>query len=162
MNLKSKHASSPAAFALAAALMLLLGSSVEAQEVVATADGVQTLRCRNATIRGNYAFAIDGVIFPPGGAPTLTVRAVAMTTFDGKGGLFQVDHATFNGVPAWSGWRPATGSYSINPDCTGTAEIVPSNGGPTLQLHLVVSDEGRRIDTVVDGNASGSVGIRVK
>lgn len=162
MNWKSKHASSLPTLALAAALSLFLGGFVEAQEPVPNADGVQTLRCRNSTIRGNFAFAVDGLIFPPGGAPTINVRAVAMTTFDGKGGLFQVDHATFNGVPAWSGWRPATGSYSINPDCTGTAEIVPTGGGPTLQLHLVVSDEGRRIDTVVDGNSTGSVGIRVK
>jgi hypothetical protein len=117
--------------------------------------------CSNRTLRGSYGFAIDGQIFPPGSAP-LTLRAVAMTEFDGEGGLAQVDHATLNGVPRWEGWRPAVGGYQINPDCTGTAEIIPSDGSPTLRLHLVVSDRGRQIRAIVNGNATGSLGVRVR
>ena len=117
--------------------------------------------CTNRTLRGAYGFHIDGLIFPPVG-PTLVLRGVAMTQFDGEGGLTQVDHATTNGVPRWTGWRAATGSYEVNPDCTGTAEIVPGDGGPTLRLHLVVFDRGRQVRTVVDGNATGSLGVKVR
>jgi hypothetical protein len=84
-----------------------------------------------------------------------------MTHFDGRGGLTQVDHTTFNGTPRWAGWRAAVGSYEINPDCTGTAQIIPADGSPTLNLHLVVFDRGRQVRTVVDGNATGSLGVRV-
>jgi hypothetical protein len=125
-----------------------------------TAGDEGGFRCSNRTLRGDYGFNIDGQIFPPG-APALVIRAVAMTNFDGRGGLSQVDHATFNGVPRWPGWRPAVGTYEINPDCTGTATIIPSDGSPTLNLHVVVFDRGRQIRTVVDGNATGSLGVRV-
>jgi hypothetical protein len=125
-----------------------------------TAGGDELPRCSNRSLRGDYGFGVDGQIFPPG-APPLVLRAVAMTHFDGRGGLSQVDHATINGVPRWTGWRPAVGNYKVNPDCTGTAEIVPSDGSPTLRLHLVVFDRGRQVRTVVDGNATGSLGVRV-
>jgi hypothetical protein len=126
-----------------------------------TADDDRAVRCSNRSLRGAYGFNVDGQIFPPG-APPLVLRAVAMTLFDGEGGLTQVDHATFNGVPRWQGWRPAVGSYEVNPDCTGTAQIIPSDGSPTLNLHLVVFDRGRQVRTVVDGNATGSLGVRVR
>jgi len=117
--------------------------------------------CSNRTLRGNYGFEINGYIFPPTGGPLL-LRGVAMTTFDGEGNLTQVDHATFNGIPRWQGWRPAAGTYEINADCTGTAQIVPNDGTPALNLHLVVFDHGRQVRTVVDGNATGSLGVRVR
>ena len=125
-----------------------------------TADD-QTLVCSDRILRGSYGFNVDGQIFPPGGAP-LVLRAVAMTVFDGQGGLTQVDHATLNGVPRWEGWRAAVGTYQVNADCTGTAEIIPGGGAPPLRLHLVVFDRGRQVRTVVDGNATGSHGVRVR
>ena len=116
-------------------------------------------RCTDRTIRGDYGFSIDGTIFA--GTPNAALlRAVAMTHFDGDGGLTQVDFATRNGAPTTTDWRPATGSYAINPDCTGTAEIIPSDGSPALRLRLVVVDHGRQIRTIVLGNATGSLGIR--
>jgi hypothetical protein len=127
--------------------------------VTATED--EAVRCSNRSLRGAYGFNIEGQIFPAG-APPVVLRAVAMTHFDGRGGLTQVDHATFNGIPRWQGWRPAVGTYEINPDCTGTGQIIPSDGTPTLQLHLVVFDRGRQVRTVVDGNATGSLGVRVR
>jgi hypothetical protein len=117
--------------------------------------------CSNRTLRGSYGFNVDGQIMPPG-APALTLRGVAMTQFDGEGNLSQVDHATINGAPRWSGWRSGVGTYNLNPDCTGTAQIIASDGSPALNLHLVVFDQGRQVRTVVDGNATGSLGVRVR
>jgi hypothetical protein len=144
--------------ALAAGLALVFGMTKPA---AVTADGDGPALCSNRTLRGDYGFNVDGQIFPPGGPP-LVLRGVAMTTFDGHGGLTQVDHATVNGVPRWQGWRPAVGTYELNPDCTGTGEIIPSDGGPTIRLHMVVFDRGRQVRTVVDGNATGSLGVRVR
>ena len=87
---------------------------------------------------------------------------MAITMFDGKCGLTQVDFTTINGVPRWSGWRPVTGSYTVNPDCTGSAELIPSDGSPALKLRLIVVKGGKEIHTVVEGNATGSVGYRVE
>jgi hypothetical protein len=85
-----------------------------------------------------------------------------MTEFDGRGNLRQADFTTINGVPTGNDWRPATGSYTVNGDCTGTAEIIQGDGSPTLKLRLVVVRNGKEVRTVVEGNATGSVGVRVQ
>lgn len=132
-------------------VVLMSGAPASAQ-----GDGA---RCTDRTIRGDYGFSIDGTVLA--GTPNaFLLRGVSMTHFDGEGGLTQVDFTTRNGVPLSPDWRPATGSYAINADCTGTAEIVPTDGTPALRLRLVVTDHGREIRTAVVGNASGSVGIR--
>lgn len=115
--------------------------------------------CSNHTLRGDYGFRIDGTILA-GPAPIL-LRALAMTHFDGHGGLTQVDFATMNGVPSSPNWRPAVGTYEVNADCTGSAVIVPAFG-PAIDLRLVVFDRGRQVATVVIGNSTGSLGTRVR
>jgi hypothetical protein len=112
--------------------------------------------CSNRTLTGDYAFRIDGTVFAPALA---LVRGVAMTHFDGHGGLTQVDYATVNGRPLSADWRSATGTYAVNSDCTGTAEINGA-GAPPLKLRLVVTRQGKEIYTIVEGNASGSVGVK--
>jgi hypothetical protein len=117
-------------------------------------------RCSDRTLRGDYGFSIDGTVLA--GTPNaFLVRGVAMTHFDGHGNLSQVDFATRNGAPIGADWRPGVGTYEINADCTGTAQIIQSDGSPTLNLRLVVVDRGREVRTIVVGNATGSVGIRV-
>src|SRR5262245_23406828 len=117
-------------------------------------------KCSNRTLRGDYGFSIDGTILA--GTPNASLlRGVAMTHFDGHGNLSQVDFTTRNGAPIGADWRPAVGTYDINPDCTGTAQIIPNDGSPTLNLRLVVVDRGREVRAIVVGNATGAVGIRV-
>ena len=129
--------------------VVLSGSLAKAQ----SEDG----DCSVRTLRGSYGFSIDGQILA-GPNPGL-LRGVAMTEFDGRGNLRQVDFTTINGVPTGSDWRPATGWYRVNADCTGIAEINPAVG-PILKLRLVVVRNGKEVRTVVEGNATGSVGIR--
>jgi hypothetical protein len=116
-------------------------------------------QCSNQTLNGSYAFEIDGQILSGPFAGLL--RGLAMTDFDGRGNLSQVDFATLNGIPRWTGWRPVTGTYQINADCTGEAVLNPSDGSPSLHLYLVVANHGQEIKTVVAGNATGSRGTRV-
>jgi hypothetical protein len=140
---------------------LAIGTLVAAQPE----DGVRepaaaAAMCSNRTLRGQYGFSIEGTILA--GTPNaFLVRGVAMTHFDGEGNLSQVDFTTRNGVPFNSDWRPAVGTYNINPDCTGTAHIVQSDGTPSVDLRLVVVDRGREVRTTVVGNATSSVGISV-
>jgi hypothetical protein len=56
------------------------------------------------------------------GSAPLTLSGVVKTTNDGKGNFTQVDAVGVNGDVA-PGWRPGTGTYTVNPDCTGTATI---------------------------------------
>jgi len=140
--------------AVAVALMTVFPLGAQA------APDAPAAECSSHTLHGDYGFVIEGTLIA--GPAAVRLRGVAMTHFDGKGGLTQVDYATFDGVPAWPDWRPATGTYEVNADCTGRAEIVPVSGPPIL-LRLVVSDSGRRVDTVVAaGPSTSSTGTRVR
>ena len=145
---------------VAMALSLLLGAGAAARADDDDADLSPGKECSNRTLSGDYAFTIGGTIFA--GPTQLLLRGVAMTHFDGQGNLRQVDYATRNGVPISSDWRPGTGVYDLNGDCTGTAEIQFTDGSPTLHLRLVVSDRGSHIDTVVENSGTGSTATRVR
>ena len=117
--------------------------------------------CSNSTIRGSYAFTIHGTIFLPNGS-TLVVDGIDKVTFDGKGNLTQVDAVATNGNLDAPGWRPGTGTYSVNPDCTGTQTIVVP-GLPDLHLQFIVAQSGNTIHQIVidPGFATTAEGERV-
>jgi hypothetical protein len=117
--------------------------------------------CSNSTIRGSYAFTIHGTIFLPNGS-TLLIDGIGKATFDGEGKLTQVDAVADNGMVT-PGWRPGTGTYSVNPDCTGTQTIVVP-GMPDLHLQFIVAQSGNTIHQVVidPGVATTAEGERIK
>jgi hypothetical protein len=114
--------------------------------------------CKNTLIAGNYAFTVQGTKLA-GAGPTGPQVGVAMTQFDGKGGLSQIDTVTIDGqvVADWT-HTPATGTYSVNADCTGTFTINFTDGRPPVVANFVVADNGDEIDTVVI-SAGGNQGI---
>ncbi len=91
-----------------------------------------------------------------------------MTEFDGKGGLTQIDTVTVSGeFVADFTHTPATGTYTVNSDCTGTFTINFTDGRPPVVANLVVVEGGSENDTVVISAgenqgiiASGSIGKR--
>lgn len=122
---------------------------------LAAAQTAQTINlgCTNETLLGTYAFQITGQILAP--APVAgPVAGVALTVFDGLGNLTQVDNVTHNGVAPVEDWRPAAGTYNVNPNCTGTFSFTPQptnplDASPPLTLHFVVSRDGSQIVTGV-------------
>jgi hypothetical protein len=132
-----------------------------------------TQGCSSFTIFGQYAFTITGQILAPAAAAG-PVAGVALTTFDGFGNLTQVDHVTHNGVLPVEAWRPATGTYSVNSDCTGTFTFTPmptnpADAGPALTVFFVIAQGGAEIHTAVSGSPNtppfvaslNSTGVRV-
>ena len=115
--------------------------------------------CSSRTIAGDYGVQIEGTIL----GPNLTLRTLLMAHFDGNGSMTSVDHVVVGGQPPdpSEGWRPSTGTYGVNPDCTGWASVDVSPGNPPLSYHFVVVDRGRKILLVVDGGAIRGVGYRV-
>jgi hypothetical protein len=116
----------------------------------------------DSTIRGSYAFTIHGTLFLPNGS-TLLVDGIDKVTFDGKGNLKQVDAVAMNGILDAPGWRPGTGNYSVNPDCTGTQTIMVP-GLPDLHLQFIVAQSGNTIHQIVidPGFATTAEGERVE
>ena len=104
--------------------------------------------CSNQTLKGTYANSLHGLIYPPGGSAPLVLAGVVKTTYDGNGTFTQVDAVGVNGSGVTPGWRPGSGTYSVNPDCTGTSTIVIP-GMPDLHLQFVVSPSGSTLHFVV-------------
>jgi|ERR1035441_4603111 hypothetical protein len=114
--------------------------------------------CNNKLIAGNYGFTVQGNKLG-GQGPTGSQVGVAMAEFDGKGGFTQIDTVTISGeVVADFTHTPATGTYTVNSNCTGTFTINFTDGRPPVVANFVVVDNGLEIDTVVI-SAGGNQGI---
>ena len=115
--------------------------------------------CNNLLITGVYGFTIEGAKLA-GPGPTGPQTGVALTEFDGRGGLTQVDAVTIGGVEVSDFTHPpATGTYTVNSNCTGMFTINFTDGRPTVSTYFVVVDNGNEIDTVVKGVPPGSAGV---
>ena len=117
--------------------------------------------CSNETIKGSYAATIHGTLFLPDGS-TLLITGISKGTFDGKGNATGVDAVAVGGNLT-PGWRPGTGTYSVNPDCTGTQTIVIP-GNPDVHVQFIVAQSGNTIHQVVidPGFAVTAEGERVR
>ena len=114
--------------------------------------------CNKELIRGNYGFTIQGTKLG-GLGPTGAQVGVAMTEFDGKGNFTQIDTVTIDGkVVADFSHTPASGTYTVNANCTGTLTIDFTDGRPPVTTAFVVVLGGMEIDTVVT-SAGGAQGI---
>lgn len=124
--------------------------------------------CSDATLVGDYAFTVSGEIFLPNGA-VIQREGVAMTHFDGAGGLSQVDFVLSSPnagpPPGVSPSDPVTGfhteekgTYKVYSDCTGTFTINFPNmmsgtgssiPGAIIVVKFALSDGGRAVHAVV-------------
>ena len=112
--------------------------------------------CSNATLRGAYGFRVVGQ-----GPDNSVTAVVGMAHYDGAGRFTQVDFAVTDGTPqpgegdSTTGFHfrtGQTGTYTVNPDCTGSAEIhlvPPQIPGGVIKTMFVLSNQGRAIHTVV-------------
>jgi len=136
-------------------LVLLGGPRLNAQ--AGDDDG-----CSNATLKGDYAFTISGEILHSDG--TIDYRSgIAVRNFDGNGNITFIDFVASlrpgfvppGGINLSPAFRTGlTGTYHVNPDCTGTAEedFPPPQGvssGQVIKLMFLLSDHGREIHEVV-------------
>lgn len=139
-------------------LCLVLTSATLAVAQLSSSDSFGGNKvCSNRTLLGNYGFQIEGTIL----GPNLALRTLSMAHFEGHGKLTSVDHVVLDGVPPAEEWRPTTGTYSVNPDCTGAASIDVAPGNPPLGYHFLVVNDGRKILLVVDGGAIRGEAYRV-
>jgi len=118
--------------------------------------------CSDATLKGDYAFTVSGTIWVTdvtGTVQPVQREGVAMTHFDGTGGLTQVDYVMSSPNakkppvppptdPVTGFHTDETGTYKVYSDCTGTFTI-NSPGPTTITVSFVLSNQGRSIHTIV-------------
>jgi hypothetical protein len=117
-------------FAIAAVTALALG--------VAPMAKADNKGCSNATLKGTFAHFASGFEIAPSPIAGPLV-GVGTDTFDGKGSVTTTAMLSVNGaiVPV-----TGTGTYTVNPDCTGTYKI------PGTTLFFVVADSGNEIHAI--------------
>jgi hypothetical protein len=137
-----------------------LGASAMAQS--ATSESHEG-RCSNRTLSGEYGCSTQGVLLNvPDLPPAATFVGVTTSTFDGKGNLTGTEHVVVNGLPFNAGFATNTGTYSVNPDCTGTAIVNTANSPVSLNLFFVIVDNGKEFREVLNTDALLSVCKRVR
>jgi hypothetical protein len=112
--------------------------------------------CGQRSLNGAYGYAVQGQVIPPG-VPELDIAIAGRVVFDAHGGLSGYEWTSTNGVQETVTF---TGSYSVKPDCTGTATLVNSNGS-TDHITLGLVEGGQEFNftdtdpgAVITGNAS--------
>src|SRR5271167_3716954 len=121
--------------------------------------------CSDATLNGDYGFTVSGTIWVTDAQCVLEAvqrDGIAMTHFDGTGGLSQVDYVLsgYNNLPKPPAGSPAPpsdpvtgfntdekGTYKLYSDCTGTFTITSTSA--IITVNFVLSDHGRAIHTIV-------------
>ncbi len=134
--------------AIATSALLVFGSLLLASPALAQSGQI----CNTETIEGNYGYTATGVLLPAPGV-SLEFRSIGMTHFDGHGKLSWVEHTVVGGVPLAPGWTKASGTYRVNPNCTGTAVVVTPNSPVPLYLSFIITRNSNQVTTVLDANA---------
>ena len=122
------------------------GSMGPGHSVMAQGAGYQ---CTDATIRGTYGIQMQGTqpVPPPQGGGTQTVIGVVVRTYHGDGTFSQVDNIK-GSVTGIVPDRPGSGTYQVNPDCSGVTLFQPGPG-ITIEERMVIVDRGNEIRSIV-------------
>jgi hypothetical protein len=129
----------------------------DASAIAQSNDG----HCSNRMLFGDYGYTSEGVLLSHQALPSSSDQ-LAMTHLDGKGNLTWVEHTVVNGTPLQAGWTAASGTYTVNSDCTGTAVVNTPNSPVPLNLAFMVVREGKEMHSVLDSNAITAVFIKVE
>ena len=94
--------------------------------------------CSVASLKGTYAFRRTGV---NNGLPG-PIAQIGISFYSGGGtrGLIRTTRSTNGEIEDWTDSPPPNGSYTVDPDCTGS--FFDTNG--TKRENLVVLDGGKR------------------
>jgi hypothetical protein len=134
--------------------LILLGVTVltvglTAMAVAARGQGsavAAAARCNEGTLRGTYGVTLSGVRPGAAGAPEHFV-GLSMQTYDGQGKFTQTDstHGPSSAVADLPGW----GTYTVNPDCSGTKTLWVQGLPFPIENRIAILDKGDEIRIVV-------------
>jgi hypothetical protein len=129
-------------FAITFASALALGGATVAS---AAEDKV----CSNATLTGTFGYTITGVVLSAPAPLAGPFASVGKQSFDGKGNTMATALASANGNPVP---LSITGTYVVNPDCTGSFSIVISPFGTAPSpVYFVIDSDGQEIRAIAAG-----------
>lgn len=118
--------------------------------------------CTDETLRGSYGFTISGT--RPSGPPPAPLEqfvGLAISHFDGEGHLTQPTGSSHGSVSGDSQTDTGYGTYSLNPDCSGTMTLNLTGRTPavTLRLWMIVVGGGEGVNLVVMTPTPGGISV---
>lgn len=132
--------------------------------VLAAAWAVPALaqnNCSDRTLFGQYSFVIDGQILT--GPLAGLDNGITLETFDGNGNFTSIDHVVLNGVQPALEWRASSGTYTVNPDCTGKKIVTFLNNVPPPRItYFVITDSGKQMNFVSGNSGVALSGVAIR
>jgi hypothetical protein len=116
-----------------------------------TAFSSSSKDCSNATLEGAFGFSLSGKNIALNGEYVLVGRFEA----DGKGEYKGAGSQSANGRVARGEF---SGTYTVNADCTGSAEITFAKTGVKAQLDFVLVNDGNEIYLIDVGGKTAEFG----
>src|SRR5579863_3121335 len=114
--------------------------------------------CSNASITGTFAYTTTGSVVKPGGAPVGPEVEVGTQTFDGNGGTS--GSAMLVDATGVLHQLTFTGTYTVNPDCTGTFALLVAPFGATVRRFFVIDDNLNGFQAIALGAPITGIGRR--
>jgi hypothetical protein len=103
--------------------------------------------CSNASLQGSFADKDTGFIYPAANAAPVPFAGVNVETFDGNGNITGGGFASVGGGGAQH--QTYTGTYKVNPDCTGTYSITLSPSGMQAHAFFVIDHSLNNLQIVI-------------
>jgi hypothetical protein len=113
------------------------------------AQPMRPAACSNASLTGNYGFAINGT------ANGNAITAVGQIATNGNGNLDGIETISENG--ALANLLEVLGKYSIKTNCTGTMTIQAA-GRAKQNFNVTVISDGKQIDMVQTDSGTTELG----
>jgi hypothetical protein len=135
-----KHTVAPATLVIIFAIVIVLG-------IVPKAQAGENKGCSNATLRGSFGYTASGTLLPAAVGAELAgpFGEIGRQTFDGNGNTTATATINANGNIVRV---TIEGTYTVNPDCTGSMTRNVSPLGVTAHDDLVIEDEGMELRTI--------------
>jgi hypothetical protein len=113
--------------------------------------------CSVTNLKGSYSLAVNGFFYDVNGNQGV-YSSVGLVVADGAGGVTGTDTVNIDGTPTRG--RQFTGTYTINPDCSGTVNLKDSKGNVIGNMDLAVANGGKDValvdydtDVILNGTA---------
>lgn len=136
-------------FCLSTALALGYAPAASAQQ-----DSDQSLsdnpQCTDENLQGRYGYIVSGWL-----VGLVPVASVGVVTFDGEGILNAQDTANDRGMISR---RAGVGSYSVNPNCTGSATVAGDFAGLTFDFMIIPGTNGSEFSLIVTNSGAIETG----
>jgi hypothetical protein len=138
---------------------LLAVSMLYAQSVVAQEQSSKVKECSKATLWGSFGYTSTGTLLasyapPPFAGP---FAEVGRQTFDGKGNTDATATLSANGNIVKA---TIEGTYTVNPDCTGSMTLNVSPLDVTVHADFVIGADGAELRAIVS-DSGGVIESRV-